>query len=224
MPNFIDISGRKYGSLTVVKVYGKAKDNKYIWECLCDCGKRKQIRGANLTRKKNPVRSCGCIVHHPSGEGSATYKHGHAVGNKRSHILQSYSDMIDRCTNPKNKSFKHYGGRGIKVCNRWLAAFSNFLHDMGDIQEGFSIERINFDGDYEIDNCKWIKKEDQMKNTRRTLFVDVDGNKLCLSDACRLLGVNYSTGVSRHRLGYQISNKSISTPLNPRINVNNVFK
>jgi hypothetical protein len=216
MPIFKDISGERFGMLVVIGVYGKTKDKKYLWECLCDCGNIKNIRGANLTRESEPTRSCGCLVPHPSGENSALYKHGHAVGGKRSQTLKSYSDMIDRCSNPKNKSFKYYGERGIKVCDRWLESFSNFLHDMGNAKEGFSIERINFDGDYEIDNCKWIKKEEQTKNTRRNLFVDVGNNKLCLSDACKILGVNYWTGVSRHRLGHQISDKTISTPLNSR--------
>ncbi len=218
MPNFIDISGKKFGMLTVLRVHGKSKDNKYIWSCVCECGNSANIRGSALTRKRNPTISCGCFTNDQTGCNNGNYKHGHSIGGKRTLTMASYSNMIERCYNEKNTAYKYYGGRGIKVCDRWAESFENFLYDMGDAQEGYSIERENVNGNYEKQNCKWIPKNDQAKNTRKNLLVDMGDEVLCLSDACRKLGVIYTTGVSRHRNGYHISDNIKSLPVNPGIN------
>ena len=107
-----------------------------------------------------------------------------------------WTSMNSRCTNPKDKPYPRYGGRGIKVCDRWTDkenGFTNFLADMGKKPSGFSIERIDVNGDYTPENCKWIPFVEQNKNKRNTIFVDINNSRVCLKDACKLLGLPYHT-------------------------------
>lgn len=92
-------------------------------------------------------------------------------GKYRYPTYQSWSDMLKRCTNEKNRSYHNYGGRGIKVCERWMS-FQNFLNDMGEKPAGMSLDRIDNDGDYEPSNCRWSTRQQQQRNTRRTVYVE----------------------------------------------------
>ena len=94
-------------------------------------------------------------------------RHGHYVSRKPTPVLVSWRNMVQRCTNPNHTAYRYYGGRGIRVCDRWLS-FPNFLDDMGTRPAGYSIERIDVNGNYEPSNCKWIPRLDQWKNRRKT--------------------------------------------------------
>lgn len=117
-------------------------------------------------------------------------------GMHRTATYQSWSDMKGRCDRASHRKYRHYGGRGIAVCQRWRE-FSAFLADMGEAPEGFTLERIDVNLGYEPGNCRWAAKDEQPRNQRRSVMVTVGGQRMCLREACRVLGVNYRTAQSR---------------------------
>lgn len=201
MPKFKDLFGQRFGRLFIddhsVKVNGVT-----MWPCICDCGNRKLVSTKNLCRKINATRSCGCIAKQMAssmrGEKSPTYKHGNAVNGKRTRLNAIYSGMMQRCYNKKNKSFKHYGGRGIKVCERWKRSFVLFALDMGNPPKGMSLDRIENDKDYCPENCKWSTQKEQTRNTRANVMVKWHGKEMCLSELAEFLGINYFSLHSRY--------------------------
>ena len=131
------------------------------------------------------------------------WKHGHSNGGFSyrggTPTYKTWAGIIARCNNKNNKTWNHYGKRGIKVCKRWLI-FENFLKDMGVRPAGKSIERINNDGDYKPSNCKWATPKEQALNRRGTRWVSFGGKRLCIKDWGNLLGVGHS--MLRYRLNH----------------------
>jgi hypothetical protein len=119
--------------------------------------------------------------------------------------------MRKRCRNPKAQNYKHYGGRGITVCDRWQE-FSAFIEDMGERPEGMTLERQDVNGNYEPGNCIWIPAKEQPNNTRRSIMVDIDGQTVCLKVACAMRGLPYNLARDRVRtLGWSIE-RAMSEP------------
>jgi hypothetical protein len=153
-------SGEKYGRWTIVKEVENSvkpngkKERQFI--CICECGNEKVIELFYL--RKGESKSCGCLKKRVLGQTK--------------HILYStWFNMKQRCMNPNHKFYKNYGGRGIKVCDRWIKSFSNFLLDMGEKTEGMTLDRKNNDGNYEPSNCKWATRTEQSNNRRNTKSV-----------------------------------------------------
>lgn len=132
-----------------------------------------------------------------NGKKNPAYRHG-MYGTK---TYQSWASMLARCTNPNAPQFCDYGGRGIKVCKRWYL-FSNFLADMGVRPKNKTIDRINNDGDYELDNCRWATRKQQNNNSRHNRFVVVGGISKTVEDWSRVSGIEQSTLSHRLRLGW----------------------
>lgn len=153
-----DLTGMVFGRLTVREFshyhIQPSGQQKGFWSCVCSCGNEKSVSQSNLLR--NHTLSCGCLF----VETMTTH------GMTNTFEYRSYHDMKARCTNPSDTGFDYYGGRGIKVSEDWLESFDNFYRDMGPAPEGFSLERINVDGDYCRENCIWDSKSNQSYNTR----------------------------------------------------------
>jgi hypothetical protein len=158
--------GQRFGILTVVgqaksvaRPNGKGTRAKTI--CRCDCGNTIEVYSSNL--KGGNTGSCGCTKVRHGQTKTITYK--------------TWDNMIQRCTNPYHDSYQYYGARGITVCSRWRESFIAFMEDMGEKPEGLSIDRIDNEGNYEKDNCRWTTWSVQMKNRRKykhkkTKYVD----------------------------------------------------
>jgi len=184
--NFKDMTGQRCGSL-VVKTLAPSLDNKARWNCECDCGNKIALSGDVLRRGQ---RSCGCarigrITHKMSG----------------TRVYRIWSGMIQRCTNSNLEHYGYYGGRGISVCDRWQV-FENFLADMGEPAPGFSIERRDNDRNYEPSNCHWLPQEKQTQNRRGNVYISVGGEKVCLAEAARRVGVPHATLRWRIKAGW----------------------
>ena len=109
----------------------------------------------------------------------------------------AWQHMKQRCANPNNKDYDHYGGRGISYCLAW-DDFENFYADMGPRPEGCTLDRIDNEGDYEPGNCRWATQTQQVRNSRRTVVISVNGERMCLKDAAAMFDINYSTARTRY--------------------------
>ena len=160
----VDIKDKKYGRLTVIEYAGTDKHRQALWKCKCDCGAKAVIAGTSLRR--GLTRSCGCL-HKEASKKPNRKTHGHAAPDKRrTRTYNIWNNMKQRCINPAASGYVNYGGRGIKVCERWMK-FENFLADMGECPPNLTIDRINNDGDYEPNNCRWITRQEQNASGRR---------------------------------------------------------
>lgn len=118
----------------------------------------------------------------------------------RGRTLMTWHNMKSRCLDPKNRGYRWYGARGIKICERWLT-FENFLSDMGFRPEGLSLDRINSNGDYEPSNCRWVTQKQQLRNTRRNRMVEIDGQSKCIAEWAEIYSLPRRTIRSRWERG-----------------------
>ncbi len=132
------------------------------------------------------------------------------VKNKKSKTYQCWQDMQQRCYNPNCKKYSIYGARGIKVCDRWLESFSNFLEDMGEKPDGFSIDRIDNNGDYSPENCKWATPKEQALNRRTNRFIEYNGERLTVTQWADKLGMVHNVLRKRLELGWTLE-KALSS-------------
>lgn len=177
----------RYGRLEILESV------KGGWLSRCDCGNLTIVKGTQLRRGQ--VVSCGC--YHRQRQREVPMLHG--LNGSPTHI--SWTNMRQRCTNPANPSWPNYGGRGIRICQRW-STFENFYTDMGDRPPGMTLERINNDGNYEPSNCRWASRPEQSVNKQDTIRIHYDGRSQSLSEWCKELNINYWTAHARIRRGH----------------------
>jgi hypothetical protein len=161
----IDIEvGKKYNRLTAIKFVKRNKKRDQYWKFKCECGGEKTIRAYCVIH--GYTKSCGCISHEIHRVGNRTKFRQKKHGLYGTRTYTSWHQMKQRCNNSKNPRYKDYGGRGIKVCKEW-SEFKKFYEDMGDRPENKTLDRIDCDGDYNNNNCKWSTTLEQAHNKRK---------------------------------------------------------
>lgn len=193
-------AGQRYGRLVAVEFVELCRGRDPKWRFRCDCGQERVIVAYAVRGGK--TQSCGCL----RNEKIAAVGHKNAVhGMWSSPEHASWTHMKERCTNPNCDAFPDYGGRGIKICERWMV-FENFYADMGPRPSlKHTLDRHpNKDGDYEPSNCRWATKKEQAGNRRSTIMVAFQGQEMSLSEACRLTGAKYTTVQYRLAKGWTL--------------------
>lgn len=208
-----DRTGVRSGKLLAIEYAGKDEtQRKALWRCVCDCGKEVIVTGSQLNGKQ---QSCGCIrseitKKHPV-DWTINITHNDS-GKVRAKEYNTWSSMIQRCTNKNHVAYKNYGGRGIDVCAEWRDSYENFLSDMGrKPSKHHSIERINVDGGYSKDNCIWATYTDQQNNRRDTCYVTFSGERMSVAELYKKFQIP-------NRTLYNWYEKSIDKDLTKKIN------
>ena len=178
-----NLTGIRFGRYVVIGNPNKIK-NQYYWECICDCGTIKNVRGGHL--KSGKIVSCGC--HKNEGVGNRSRTHGLS----KTRIYRIYKHMLDRCYSSTCQDFSEYGGRGIKICDKWLKSFVNFyewsiLHGYSPI---LSIDRIDVNGNYSPENCRWATNIQQANNKRNNHYIEFDGKTMTISQWSKATGIS----------------------------------
>lgn len=199
---FKDLTNIRFGKLLAISPVRKPYNKKYYWECICDCGKKTIVLSSNLTRQNST--SCGCAR---GNIGELTTKHGMT----KTRMFKIWTGVRKRCTNPRCKSYKNYGGRGIILSPKW----NNFIHFYNDMKEGYaddlSLDRIDHNGNYEPGNCRWATQKTQNRNRRNNHIVVCENQHKTLAEWSELSGVNYTVIAYRIKNGWDIK-KAIYTP------------
>lgn len=193
-----DLTGKRFGRLTAIKEIRMNKDNRKGYICQCDCGTKKNILRCHIVA--GAIVSCGCYG--KEARIKASYKHGMAVSLKedRPRLYEIWTGMKSRCRNLNNKN---YGGRGIKLCNEWCNDFKVFYDwaMANGYSDDFSIDRIDVDGNYEPDNCRWISQKEQTSNTRRNIKIKINGETKSVDEWSNITGIKYATLLHRYHSG-----------------------
>lgn len=179
----LDLIDQRFGHLHVIE-QAPSKDGT-MWLCLCDCGNRAIVRGKLL--KKGHTKSCGCLRY----EGTQS-RHGHSRRGQMSRTYRAWARMRQRCLTPSCKDFPNYGGRGIRVDDRW-SVFDNFLADLGECPDRLELDRIDPNGHYTPNNCRWATEQVQAENRNWTRWVTIGEKKVTMKQAAAELGLSYST-------------------------------
>ena len=205
MGKFRDLTGMKFGRLTVIGFAGRiGKERSIGWKVLCDCGKSKVLRSFNLTSGK--TSSCGCLNRELFIKRFTTH------GKHKSRAYVSWQNMRRRCYEVACAEYHNYGARGIKVCDRWRDLFENFYADMGDPPPGKSLDRIDVDGNYTPENCRWATAKEQANNKQNNRVIEYEGEELTIAQLAEKMGVNYKVFYMRLSRGWSVE-EAATTPV-----------
>jgi len=203
----IDVKkGDKYNRLTIIREVKKVEGYRYFL-CKCDCGIFKRLSFKKISCGQ--TKSCGCLQKEKIIKIQTTH------GLYRSKAYKIWASAKGRCLNKNNDRYSSYGGRGIKICKKWLK-FENFYKDMGERPEGKSIDRIDNDGDYCKENCRWATRKQQANNTRKSIRITYNGETKTLADWVIKTGLQYNTINTRIHRGWSIK-KSLTTDIGGKV-------
>ena len=195
MGHFVDLSGEVFGRLTVHKVVGRNRHNQLIWSCTCECGN--ECNALGFIMRRGEKQSCGCLQR----ETTANINKKH--GKTRTKIYAIWRTMTQRCYDPNSHAYNRYGGRGIKICDKWKS-FEGFYEDMGDKPEGLSLERIDNNGNYEPANVVWATHKTQSNNRRSNVVLEFQGRKQTMQQWADESGLKIQTIWARLHRGWTI--------------------
>lgn len=201
-----DLTGQVFTRWTVQYLSDKhgAKGQAYWW-CLCECGVMREVIASSL--RGGVSTSCGCRNSDLVVERQTTH------GDTRSAEYRVWAAMWQRCTNPKQRSYARYGARGIKVCRRWEESYEAFLEDMGrKPSPAHSLDRINYDGNYEPNNCRWATDTEQARNTVRNRLLTYEGETLTMAEWSERKGFAYQLVNTRINILHWSVEKALTTP------------
>lgn len=197
-------AGDRCYNLTVIsgEVFDDKSKGRPCLELLCDCGNKIIVTVNHF--QGGAVKSCGCRRIKKSRERAIKRNTTH--GNVGHPLFQTWYDMLRRCNDHRNGSYKNYGHRGIKVCKRWEKSFDAFVDDVGPRpSNGYTLDRINVDGHYEPENCRWATQKMQCRNTRRNIFFEINGSEKTLVEWCSIYNAKYQRVLDRvKKLGWTV--------------------
>ena len=196
--------GQRFGRLTTIKIVGHNAEGN-IWLCKCDCGNEAKVNAYNLGRQTN---SCGCLRRKIAKERHTTH------GKTHTRLFTIWVGMRHRCRNATLPEYPKYGGRGIKVCDEWNESFEAF--EEWAIRNGYddslTIDRVDVNGNYEPNNCRWITHFDQQSNKRNNVNLTFNGETHTVAEWARLLDVSYSALIQRVHYGWD-AERTLTTPI-----------
>lgn len=206
----IDLSGQKFGRLKVIQQVENDKHGKRKWLCKCNCENKNKIVVSSSDLRRSHTQSCGCL--RKELLTSRSTQHGHSKIGKVTKIYSVWSAMKQRCTNPRNKNYKDYGGRGIKVCERWLK-FDNFNKDMGkDWKYRLTLERKKNWKGYYPGNCYWATWNQQQRNKRNNHLIHCFGKTQSLVEWSEETKISEDTIDQRLKRGWDVKD-ALTTPV-----------
>lgn len=202
MGKFIDLTGKKFGRLTVIE---RAENNEHgtaQWLCKCDCGNYDVVTTGNL---KKTTASCGCY------RQERMTKHGKS-GER---VYKIWKDINKRCNNANHGNYEDYGGRGIKVCNEWRNSFEMFYKwaTENGYTDNLTIDRIDVNGNYEPSNCRWVDYKTQANNRRNNHLITYNGKTQTMAQWADELGMKYKTLSDRINISKWSVEKAFNTPV-----------
>jgi hypothetical protein len=205
--NALNIAGQRFGRVTAIERIGR-KGRMALWSYRCDCGTIGAALANSLARGN--TKSCGCLKNELAGKRFRR----HGLTNTPEH--RTWRSIKYRCHDPDCPGYARYGGRGIKVCDRWRDSFENFLADMGKRPSAeYSIERVNNDGDYEPGNCKWATRGEQRRNASHARIYEFNGKRQVIKDWANEYGFSPTTLYYRLSNGWSIE-RALTTPADTR--------
>jgi len=196
-PRFQDRTGKVFGNQTVLGFSG-FRGKEPMWLCRCKCGNIHIVHGTNLTKPG----LCRCMMCRRSDPHHMTPAYRSWIAMKR------------RCNDPKCDGYNRYGGRGIRICQRWQDSFDNFLHDMGERPTlKHSLHRKNNNGDYEPSNCAWAEQHEQCRHTSYNVMIAFRGQTLCTMDWAKITGLSHNTITKRLHRGWSAERALTTKPI-----------
>jgi hypothetical protein len=201
-----ELTGKKYGRLTVIERSGSTAQKKALWRCRCDCGNEVVVVGSHLLNGN--THSCGCYKRDVTSERMSS--HGKS-GSRLHHI---WKNMRQRCANPHKPDYKYYGGRGIVVDDIWndYEVFEKWAIESG-YTDALTIDRIDVNGNYCPDNCRWVSMTEQARNMSRNRIITYNGESHCLSEWGEILGISAKVlGLRINTYGWSVE-RAFATPV-----------
>ena len=206
---FEDLSGQRFGRWLAIKRV-KSKHGYRTYLCVCDCGNTSEIVSSSL--RKGDSLSCGCWSKEYKRELYTTH------GMKKHPLYSVWRGMKNRCYNKNDLPYKDYGGRGIKLSDKWLSNFMNFYNDMSPTyQKGLTIERIDVNGNYEKSNCCWITRSKQARNRRCSRWIETLEGRMTITEAANKVGISYLAMFRRVKMKWPIEKLLIPANFKQRV-------